>query len=142
MFKHNVKYYCTRFQNLKHTCLSHKSGIALQGYSKIAFGLDMEVLQKRDFKAHLEFCFNTYERHKIQKSPQPLEEFYRIWTIKESLVKFCHQDLSYMDKVGLDEKGTFYEKMSKKIYTQNHTFKYPYQDSEIIISVVFKHQDV
>lgn len=92
---------------------SHKSDIALLVFARFPIGVDMEIVKSRDFKPHLDFCFNPFERDFVANSPNPLHYFYHIWTLKESLIKLKNLKFSDLGCVGLDKKGAFCEAQSK-----------------------------
>lgn len=101
---------------------SHKSDIALLAFARFPIGVDMEIIKSRDFKPHLDFCFSHFERDFVANSPNPLRYFYRIWTLKESLIKLENLRFSDLECVGLDKKGAFCESANKvsNDYKKNH----------------------
>lgn len=92
---------------------SHKSDIALLAFARFPIGVDIEIIKSRDFKPHLDFCFSPFERDFVINSVKPLHCFYRIWTLKESLIKLENLRFSDLGCVGLDKKGAFCEVESK-----------------------------
>lgn len=99
---------CTHFSSY-----SHKSDIALLAFARFPIGVDIEIIKSRDFKPHLDFCFSPFERDFVANSVNPLHCFYRIWTLKESLIKLENLRFSDLGCVGLDKKGAFCEIESK-----------------------------
>ncbi len=99
----------TRFLRDSYPCVarSHSGGIAAILYAQKAVGVDIECIRERDFTAHLELCCSAYERELIAQSKNPLVEFYRIWTLKEAVLKLCGLDLSFVRNVCLTQKGIF-----------------------------------
>lgn len=92
---------------------SHKSDIALLAFARFPIGVDIEIVKSRDFKPHFDFCFSPFERDFVVNSVNPLYCFYRIWTLKESLIKLENLRFSDLECVGLDKKGAFCETESK-----------------------------
>lgn len=85
-------------------CLSHKHGHSLIAVGTSKAGVDLEQYQTRDYLALAEKTCSTEEIHRLQNLA-PLERqalFYRLWTIKEALIK--GQDLRFptdMPAIGL-----------------------------------------
>ncbi|MCH5322616.1 MAG: 4'-phosphopantetheinyl transferase superfamily protein [Helicobacter sp.] len=88
--------------------LSHTKGYAIQSHSHIKVGIDLEKLSPRDFSKHLDFCFNSYEKTAITMNQNPLYHFYKIWTLKEAIIKLCDLSFANLSEVGLNLKGAFY----------------------------------
>ncbi len=92
-------------------CISHKKYlqngmhyIAVVGVGNKKFGLDLEVLQQRNFNNVVDFCFNDYEKkifNLCDSNDKKTIVFYQIYTIKEAIIKACDLDFSYLSKVGL-----------------------------------------
>ena len=99
---------CTHFSSY-----SHKSDVVLLAFARFPIGVDIEIIKSRDFKPHLDFCFSPFERDFVINSVNPLHCFYRIWTLKESLIKLENLRFSDLGCVGLDKKGAFCEVENK-----------------------------
>lgn len=95
---------------------SHKEDIAIIAFARFPIGVDIEVVRRRDFSAHLDFCFNDFERELVSVAANPLLAFYRIWTLKESLIKLENLTFGDLSIVGLDKQGAFVKKDGKCIY--------------------------
>lgn len=116
-------------------CLSHKKDYAILSLSNERQGVDLEIIKKRDFKPHINFCFNIFERKLLDSAFKPLNEFYRIWSIKEAILKYANLDFSKMAHVGLDEVGGFYlDSAFKKCYITHFSKIY----DSLIFSIVTK----
>lgn len=76
-------------------CLSHKNGHSLIAVGASKTGIDLEHLRQRDYLALAEKTCSAEEiqrlRHLETKAQQEL--FYRLWTVKEALIK--GQDLRF-----------------------------------------------
>lgn len=92
---------------------SHKNDIALLAFARFPIGVDIEIVKSRDFKPHLDFCFRPFERDFVVNSANSLHCFYRIWTLKESIIKLENLRFSDLGGVGLDKKGAFCDAQSK-----------------------------
>lgn len=57
-----------------------------------------------------------------------LDEFYRIFTTKEALIKFNNLQFSDFDKVGFDEKGIIMPVKEQKIQCLHHKISVHQQD--------------
>lgn len=84
---------------------SHSSGYAAILYSHIKMGVDLEMMKPRNISAHLELCCNAYETSYILKDP--LENFYKVWTLKEAILKLQNLQLDSIKSVGLSQEGAF-----------------------------------
>ncbi|ABQ14242.1 4'-phosphopantetheinyl transferase family protein [Dichelobacter nodosus] len=86
-------------------CLSHKYDHAFIALGqKGAVGADLEFMQPRDFHALMKQVCNEKEQDFLQSSPQLMVDFYRLWTLKEALIKA--EDLRFptqMKAVGVAE---------------------------------------
>lgn len=84
---------------------SHSCGYAAILYSHIKMGVDLEMMKLRSISAHLDLCCNPYEIDYILKNP--LENFYKVWTLKEAILKLQDLQLDSIKNVGLNQKGAF-----------------------------------
>ncbi|MBF0804409.1 MULTISPECIES: 4'-phosphopantetheinyl transferase superfamily protein [Neisseria] len=86
--------------------LSHSNGHAalLAGHTQgTSAGVDIEYLRLRDFNRLAKWVFSPEECLWWQQSPDPQIDFYRLWTIKEALLKAGRLNFpADMKKVGLD----------------------------------------
>lgn len=76
----------SKFKKRFKICISHKTNLTAVAFCKGKFGIDVEEIRKRNFKAVSEFCFAKDEMI-AYKSDQSIEKFYQIYTIKEALIK-------------------------------------------------------
>lgn len=84
-------------------CLSHKLSDSLFALDKNKPGVDLEFTSQRDFLALSERVFTKLEMQEFAKNNHSEEYFYRLWTLKESLIK--QYDLSFPEdlaKIGLN----------------------------------------
>lgn len=97
-------YFDKQYKNIKNTplysSLSHSKNHAILAISHKPVGVDLEFIKDRDFKAHMDFCFSNKQRAKVEKSKEPLIEFYRIWTLKEARIKLFNLGFYALDRVG------------------------------------------
>ena len=132
-----------RFKKRGEFCISHKSAdgktIVAVGFARQKFGLDLEILKPRNFAAASEFCFNAFERELLAAADESEKAlvFYKIYTIKEALIKARSLGFYALARVGLargagggalalDERGRAW---SHKSYIL---------EGEILISLVFR----
>lgn len=67
--------------------LSHSGEVVAAAFSDRPVGIDVERVLPRDFQTVAARCFSPAEQKKIAGSEAPLQEFYRLWTRRESIVK-------------------------------------------------------
>ena len=67
--------------------LSHSGEKVVLAVAELPVGADVEKVVPREFSAVAARCFSADEQKKIAASKAPLLEFYRIWTVRESIVK-------------------------------------------------------
>ena len=132
-----------RFKKRGKFCISHKSAdgktIVAVALARQKFGLDLEILKPRNFAAVSEFCFNVFERELLAAADESEKAliFYKIYTIKEALIKARSLGFYALARVGLacgaggealalDERGRAW---SHKSYIL---------EGEILISLVFR----
>lgn len=132
-----------RFKKRGRFCISHKSAdgktIVAVGFARQKFGLDLEILKSRNFAAASEFCFNDFECELLAAADESEKTlvFYKIYTIKEALIKARSLGFYALARVGLarraggealalDERGRAW---SHKSYIL---------EGEILISLVFR----
>ena len=92
--------------------VSHTSGLVCSAVSDSEVGVDCETLREIDWQALSERYFTEAERAVINGSPEPECEFFRIWTKKESYVKYTGEGLSRplqagTERLTVDEQATF-----------------------------------
>ena len=116
-------------QNLKdkaksvYFCLSHSKNVVALALAPFKIGFDIETIKQRNVNACLDFCFNDSEKARVfARSGENLDEFYRIFTAKEALLKLNDLQFSDFDKVGYDENGVWFD--LKTFKSQNVTLKY------------------
>lgn len=84
--------------------ISHSANYALIAISLKKVGIDLELVKKRDFAPHLDFCFSDYQKYKVSNSKNPLIEFYKIWTTKEATIKLLNLGFYALDKIDKIDK--------------------------------------
>lgn len=124
--KNNISFassrvFLNRLRLKDHICISHKQKACVIGYLKQKFGVDLELLQKRDFEAIKSLCFSEKER----AYADDMLKFYQIYTIKEALLKAKNLGFDMIGRV-----CAFSE--------QRFKFKSFVIDDEFIISIAFK----
>jgi 4'-phosphopantetheinyl transferase EntD len=89
--------------------ISHKKGIVFVWVSKQKFWLDLEIIKSRDKNVLNIFSDEEYRILWWKK----IENFYKIWTVKEALIKYNLWKLDDMEKLNLislsDEKNIFWD---------------------------------
>ena len=96
-----------RFKKRGKFCISHKSAegktIVAVALARQKFGLDLEILKPRNFGAASEFCFNAFEREFLEAADESEKTlvFYKIYTIKEALIKARSLGFYALARVGL-----------------------------------------
>ena len=68
--------------------ISHSGTLVLCSLSEKEIGCDVQLCQKTDYLPLARRFFTQQEYHRIFFSETPCETFYRMWTIKESYLKF------------------------------------------------------
>lgn len=131
-----------RFKKRGRFCISHKSAdgktIAAVALARQKFGLDLEILKPRDFAAASEFCFNAFERELLaaDESEKTLV-FYKIYTIKEALIKARSLGFYALARVGL-ARGADGEALTLDERGRAWSHKSYILEGEILISLVFR----
>lgn len=74
--------------------VSHTYELLCSAVSDSEIGVDCETVSERDWEALSERFFTDREYTQIKAAPDPLDEFIRIWTKKESYVKYTGEGLS------------------------------------------------
>ncbi|MDO5640719.1 MAG: 4'-phosphopantetheinyl transferase superfamily protein [Neisseria sp.] len=74
--------------------LSHSRGTALLAVSDLPLtaGVDIEALKNRDFKQLSEYSCSQEERNWLAMRGWQTTDFYRLWTLKEALIKAAALD--------------------------------------------------
>lgn len=68
--------------------VSHSGNQAVLAIAQQPVGIDLEEIQPDfDYLSVAEFAFSNAESASLQQSRNPLQEFFRIWTRKEALLK-------------------------------------------------------
>ena len=89
--------------------LSHSNGYAavLVCDGDMGCGVDIEAVRPRDFRALSEWVCSPEEQILLGRSGWDGETFYRLWCIKEALLKACGLDFPQdMAKVGYRTDGS------------------------------------
>ena len=132
-----------RFKKRGEFCISHKSAdgktIVAVGFARQKFGLDLEILKPRDFAAASEFCFNAFERELLAAADESEKTlvFYKIYTIKEALIKARGLGFYALARVGL-ARGAGGEALALDERGRAWSHKSYILEGEILISLVFR----
>ena len=124
-------------------CISHKSAdgktIVAVGFARQKFGLDLEILKPRDFAAASEFCFNAFECELLAAADESEKAlvFYKIYTIKEALIKARSLSFYALARVGL-ARGADGEVLALDERGRAWSHKSYILEGEILISLVFR----
>lgn len=122
-------------QNLSF-CLAHTKNLVALALAPFKIGFDIELIKERNLQAYLDFCFNHYEKARLLgESCANLDEFYRIFTTKEALIKFNNLQFSDFDKVGFNKKGEILPVKEQKIQCLYH--KISFHQWEFFLCCVF-----
>ena len=132
-----------RFKKRGKFCISHKSAegktIVAVGFARQKFGLDLEILKPRNFAAASEFCFNVFERELLAAADESEKTlvFYKIYTIKEALIKARSLGFYALARVGLARDAD-----GEALALDERGRAWPYKsyilEGEILISLVFR----
>lgn len=115
-------------QNLSF-CLAHTKNLVALAAAPFKIGFDIELIKERNLQAYFDFCFNHYEKVRVLgERSENLDEFYRIFTTKEALIKFNNLQFSDFDKVGFDEKGKIMPVKEQKNQCLHHKISIHQQD--------------
>lgn len=132
-----------RFKKRGKFCISHKSAegktIVAVALARQKFGLDLEILKPRNFAAASEFCFNAFEREllaAVDESEKALV-FYKIYTIKEALIKARSLGFYALARVGL-ARGASGEALALDERGRAWSYKSYILEGKILISLVFR----
>ena len=132
-----------RFKKRGRFCISHKSAegktIVAVALARQKFGLDLEILKPRDFAAASEFCFNAFERELLAAADESEKAlvFYKIYTIKEALIKARNLGFYALARVGL-ARGAGGEALALDERGRAWSHKSYILEGEILISLVFR----
>ena len=132
-----------RFKKRGKFCISHKSAegktIVAVGFARQKFGLDLEILKPRNFAAASEFCFNAFERELLAATDESekMLVFYKIYTIKEALIKARSLGFYALARVGL-ARGAGGEALALDERGRAWSYKSYILEGEILISLVFR----
>ncbi len=93
--------------------VSHTYELLCSAVSDSEIGVDCETVNERDWQALSERFFTQRECEVIKAAEDPLDEFFRIWTKKESYVKYTGEGLSRpldsFDTADLEDIQTTYK---------------------------------
>lgn len=110
----NVPYYF----NISHSC-----GRAVCVLSDVEVGVDIEFIKKvRSFDLIADNFFSDHEIEVYRAAKKPQEEFYRIWTRKESLLKLYGGGIEYKklkDEDTCSHKGVSFVEYKRGLYLVN-----------------------
>lgn len=132
-----------RFKKRGKFCISHKSAdgktIVAVGFARQKFGLDLEILKPRNFAAASEFCFNAFEQELLAATDESEKMliFYKIYTIKEALIKARSLGFYALARVGL-ARGAGGEALALDERGKAWSHKSYILEGEILISLVFR----
>ena len=132
-----------RFKKRGKFCISHKSAdgktIVAVALARQKFGLDLEILKPRNFAAASEFCFNDFERELLAAADESEKAlvFYKIYTIKEALIKARNLGFYALARVGL-ARGAGGEALALDERGRAWSHKSYILEGEILISLVFR----
>ena len=132
-----------RFKKRGKFCISHKSTdgktIVAAALARQKFGLDLEILKPRNFAAASEFCFNDFERELLAAADESEKTlvFYKIYTIKEALIKARYLGFYALARVGL-ARGADGEVLALDERGRAWSHKSYILEGEILISLVFR----
>ncbi|MCR4942594.1 MAG: 4'-phosphopantetheinyl transferase superfamily protein [Campylobacter sp.] len=116
------------------SCISHKKDLSLIAYADFKIGVDIEYLRARNYQNQVDFCFSKDEKIMLENSKDKLKEFYKIYTTKESLIKFGDKEFCDIDKLGICEQGGYYFKNSKIKFAKISSFCF----EDFIFSVAYQ----
>lgn len=103
-----------------HFNISHCGGLAVCGVSDREIGVDAELIRSYDRRA-MKRIFSEEEQSIIAVSEDPDTDFFRIWTLKESLCKFTGEGIfSGLHEYSFDlsHGEPICKKAADKIFTQ------------------------
>ncbi|RDU56709.1 4'-phosphopantetheinyl transferase superfamily protein [Helicobacter sp. MIT 99-5507] len=100
--------------------ISHSANHAILAISLTRVGVDLECVKNRNFYPCLDFCFSDYEKHQVQNAANPLNEFYKIWTYKEAMIKLFNLGFYALDKMKENTSSHF----SNTLYSGKLKFIY------------------
>ena len=88
----NGKPYCTSFPKM-HFNISHSGSWVVCAVSDRPIGIDIEKVGLADMQIARRF-FTKYEYQYLQRQENQAEVFYKLWTLKESYIKYTGQGLT------------------------------------------------
>ncbi|MDE6595118.1 MAG: 4'-phosphopantetheinyl transferase superfamily protein [Oscillospiraceae bacterium] len=103
-----------------HFNISHCDGLAVCGISDKEIGVDAELIKGYNSKA-MKRIFSAEEQSMIEASENPDTDFFKIWTLKESLCKFTGEGIfSGLSEYSFDlsQDNPICRKAADKIFTQ------------------------
>lgn len=87
-----------------HFNLSHSCQLVACAFSEAPVGVDIERCARRETDAIAARCFSAEEQAQILSSADPLEQFYRLWTAKESALKRIGKGVSALQEAYAPEE--------------------------------------
>lgn len=103
-----------------HFNISHCGGLAVCGVSQKEIGVDAELIRRYNGRA-MKKIFSAEEQSVIAVSENPDTDFFKIWTLKESLCKFTGEGIFWgLSEYSFDISGVepTCQKADGKIFTQ------------------------
>ncbi|MCD5380333.1 4'-phosphopantetheinyl transferase superfamily protein [Candidatus Gracilibacteria bacterium] len=91
-----ARYFIEKNKNT-YSCISHKENLVFVGTSENKIGVDIEILKKRDITLLDTFSDKEYEI----LGGKNWNNFYILWTAKESFIKHMNLTLENMSKISL-----------------------------------------
>ncbi len=79
--------------------ISHTSGAVLAAAGSTPVGADIQRIMEKDFEGVAKRVMKPEELSLITRSKSPEREFARLWTLKESYVKFTGEGISALEAV-------------------------------------------
>ncbi len=101
-------------ENEKFFNISHSGDYVVLACDDNNIGIDIEFNKPRNFSSITNRCFNNTEIDFIYKSDEPLNAFYKLWTLKESYLKFTGSGFS------LSPKNFTFEFLDDDIFLKNN----------------------
>jgi len=125
----------------KYSCISHKNNLVFIGVSDIKVGVDIEKYKNRDESVLGIFSNMEYDLIWLKE----LNNFYLLWTAKESIIKLLDitlDDMKNIEAVNISKKN---QKISDIIFNYESLFKYKdkiikvlsWKDNKYIFSVCY-----
>ena len=105
------------FFNISHTENRVVCAISTKG----EVGIDIEKIKPINLQNFVAF-FTKKEMQAIQIASNSLQEFYRFWTRKESIIKALGANLAYLHQIETDPSQPFFYEKEKQWFVQDLDF--------------------